>query len=189
MSMHSTKRSALLGALALSLVSGHAGAFDLQNGVISEQEVLGAQKAWGDAVVAISRDHETGGIAAAKAKAEAALDGAYGYQLGLVLFKPTLTKQPHTFRTTREGALSYFVGGNPKFPEDTGFALKGWRKVEIRNVAIQLHGQTATTLGNVMFTDKDGKVTTVDKSWTFRKDDRGVVRIVQHHSSLPFTGN
>jgi hypothetical protein len=38
-----------------------------------------------------------------------------------------------------------------------------------------------------MITDKDGKVTTVDKSWTFKKDDTGTVRIVLHHSSLPYT--
>ena len=41
-------------------------------------------------------------------------------------------------------------------------------------------------MGNVMLTDKDGKVTTVDKTWGFKKDSQGQVRIVLHHSSLPF---
>ena len=42
--------------------------------------------------------------------------------------------------------------------------------------------------GNVMITDKAGKVTTVDKTWTYVKDTAGKLRIVVHHSSLPFGG-
>jgi hypothetical protein len=71
---------------------------------------------------------------------------------------------------------------------DKGFALKGWRKVDIKNAAILISGNTATTMGNVMITNKDGKVTTVDKTWQFLKDDSGKLRIVLHHSSLPYTG-
>ena len=114
------------------------------------------------------------------------LDGAYGYNLGPVLFKPTLTESPQTFRITRDGALAYFVGGNPSFPKDTGFALKGWKKVDVQNAAIILAGDVASTMGNVSITDKDGKVTTVDKTWQFKKDDKGHLRIVLHHSSLPY---
>ena len=155
---------------------------------ISESEVVAAQEAWGDALVAISKTYEQKGIGAAKSLAGKVIDEAYGYQFGPVLFKPTLTVVPQTFRTTKAGALSYFVGGNPAFPKDTGFALKGWRKVEIRNAAILLSGNTATTMGNVSITDKLGKVTTVDKTWTYMKDDNGKLRIVVHHSSLPYTG-
>ncbi len=49
-------------------------------------------------------------------------------------------------------------------------------------------GDSATTMGNVHFTGKDGKVTTVDKTWKFVKDDAGKLRIVVHHSSLPYSG-
>jgi hypothetical protein len=158
------------------------------NRTISESEVLAAQKAWGTALVAISTTYETKGIKPAKALAERVIDSAYGYQFGPVLFKPTLTLAPQTFRTTRAGALAYFVGGDPAFPMDKGFALKGWRKVDIKNAAILISGNTATTMGNVMITNKDGKVTTVDKTWQFLKDDSGKLRIVLHHSSLPYTG-
>jgi hypothetical protein len=157
------------------------------NRAISEKEVLDAPKAWGDALVAISTTYDTKGQAAAKALAEKVIDEAYGYQFGSVLFKPTLTLAPQTFRTTRAGALAYFVGGDPAFPMDKGFALKGWRKVEIKNAGIFINGNTATTMGNVMLTDKQGKTTTVDKTWQFIKDDRGKLRIILHHSSLPYT--
>ncbi len=157
------------------------------NRAITESEVLAAQKAWGEALVAISTTYDTKGQAAAKALAEKVIDSAYGYQFGPVLFKPTLTVAPQTFRTTRTGALAYFVGGESTFPADKGFALNGWRKVEIKNAAIFISGSTATTMGNVMITDKNGKVTTVDKTWQFLKDDNGKLRIVLHHSSLPYT--
>jgi hypothetical protein len=155
---------------------------------ISESEVLAAQKAWGEALVAISTTYDTKGIQAAKTLAGKVIDTAYGYQFGPVLFKPTLTVAPQTFRTTRAGALAYFVGGDPAFPKDRGFALNGWRKVEIKNSAIFISGNTATTMGNVMITNKEGKVTTVDKTWKFFKDDNGKLRIVLHHSSLPYAG-
>ncbi len=157
------------------------------NRAITEAEVLAAQKAWGEALVAISTTYESKGIGAARALAEEIIDSAYGYQFGAVLFKPTLTMHPQTFRTTPEGALAYFVGGDPTFPVDRGFALNGWRKVEIKNAGIFIAGDTATTMGNVLLTNKDGKVTTVDKTWQFLKDDNGNLRIILHHSSLPYT--
>lgn len=179
---------AIAATLALALGSAHART-PMVNTTITETEVLAAQKAWGDALVAISTAHERQGAAAARRLAEQVIDAAYGYQFGPVLFKPTLTVAPQTFRTTRAGALAYFVGGDANFPKDTGFALKGWRQVEVRNAAIFIAGDVATTMGNVAITDKDGKVTTVDKTWKFLKDDSGKLRIVVHHSSLPHTGN
>ena len=158
------------------------------NRAITEPEVLSAQKSWGDALVLISTTYEMNGKESAKALAEKVIDEAYGYQFGGVLFKPTLTVAPQTFRTTRAGALAYFVGGDPDFPMDKGFALNGWRKVEIKNAAIFISGNTATTMGNVLITDKNGKTTTVDKTWQFFKDDNGKLRIILHHSSLPYTG-
>ncbi|MCU0763134.1 MAG: hypothetical protein MUF76_09185 [Hydrogenophaga sp.] len=156
---------------------------------ITEAEVLAGQKAWCQALVDISTTHQRNGQAAAKALAEKVIDAAYGYQMGPVLFKPTLTVAPQTFRTTRDGALAYFVGGNAAFPNDTGFALKGWSGCEIANAAVFIAGDKATTMGNVNLTGPDGKITSVDKTWGFVKDDKGALRIVVHHSSLPFSGS
>ena len=70
------------------------------------------------------------------------IDDLYDYAEGQVFFKPTLAFGPRTFRPTKEGALAYFVGGNPNFPEDTGFALKGWTAARYDNNAAEngIHG-------------------------------------------------
>lgn len=151
---------------------------------ITKAEVVNAQNAWCNALVDISKVNDTEGKAAATALAKKVIDSAYGYQMGGVLFKPTLAKAPQTFRTTSEGALSYFVGGNPAFPNDKGFALMGWKKCTVSNSAIFITADSATSMGNVSFLNKDGKTTTVDKTWTFIKDPSGNLRIVVHHSSL-----
>ncbi|ADK99991.1 hypothetical protein [Brevundimonas subvibrioides] len=153
---------------------------------ITVAEVEAAQRAWGEALVSIATEYKTNGQAAATRLAGEVLDAAYGYNLGPVAFKPTLASGDTTFRTTREGALAYFVGGNARFAEDTGFALKGWRAYEIDNAAIVLNGNTAISTGNVMLTNDKGEVTTVNKTWGWVRDANGSLRIVLHHSSLPY---
>ena len=88
---------------------------------ITLKNVSDAQQAWCNALVDISSVNAKDGQAAAKKLAEKVIDSAYGYQLGTVAFKPTLTVNPQTFRTSRAGALAYFVGGDAAFPKDTGF--------------------------------------------------------------------
>lgn len=157
------------------------------NSNVTETEVQAAQEAWGKALIQISRDFDSGGLQKATQTANAVLDAAYGYNMGPVLFKPTLTHGEQTFRTTREGALAYFVGGSKSFPDDSGFALKGWEKYEYKNAGVIIDGDMAITMGNVYLYDKKGQLTKVDKTWAFRKDDQGKLRIVLHHSSLPYT--
>jgi hypothetical protein len=160
---------------------------NIVNNNITELEVQEAQKAWGAALIKISSDYEKGGINKATETANEVLDTAYGYNMGTVLFKPTLAYGEQTFRTTKEGALSYFVGNNKKFAQDNGFALLGWKKYEFKNAGVYINGDMAITMGHVILTDKAGKVTTVDKTWGFKKDAQGKLRIVLHHSSIPFS--
>jgi hypothetical protein len=155
---------------------------------ITLKNVYDAEQAWCNALVDISSVNTKDGQAAAKKLAEKVIDSAYGYQLGTVAFKPTLTVNPQTFRTSRAGALAYFVGGDPSFPKDTGFALKDWTKCEATNVVVLLLGNYANSMGKVKMTDKKGNVTTVDKTWGWVKDDSGQMRIVLHHSSIEYAG-
>lgn len=178
-----------LALFAVSLAASASASSPVFNANITETEVIAAQAAWCDALVAISKAGEEKGQAAARQLASEVIDAAYGYNLGPVLFKPTLTVAPQTFRTTREGALAYFVGGDPAYRNDSGFALKGWTACRAENAAIHINGDTATTMGNVIITGKDGKLTTVDKTWKFKKTDDGKLRIVVHHSSLPYTAS
>lgn len=177
-------------AIAVSLVAYAASAqATTVNRAVTEAEVLAAQEAWCNALVSISQTYASEGQEAASALAKQVIDAAYAYQMGVVLFKPTLTVAPQTFRTTREGALAYFVGGDSNYPNDSGFALKGWSACSATNAGIFISGNSATSMGNVMITGADGAVTTVDKTWKFVKDDAGNLRIAVHHSSLPFTGS
>jgi len=157
--------------------------------LISEEEVLAAHKAWGEGLCLIARTYEDKGYDEAKKVAQSVLDAAYGYAKDIpVLFKPTLASGEQTFRLTNEGALSYFVGGFDEYPNDSGFAVRGWRKVESYPAGILLLGNTALSMGNVHCIDKDGKCTIVDKTWGYQKDSDGNVRIILHHSSLPYQG-
>lgn len=168
-----------------------AGTSAASDGPITEQQVNAAQQAWCDGLVRVAQTHAQGGDA--KAVAAKMIDNLYDYADGQVFFKPTLAFGPRTFRPTREGALAYFVGGNPAFPEDTGFALKGWTKARYDNNAaengIQIHGETAITMGNVYITGPDGKEVMVDKTFVFRRCKDGNLRLCVHKSALPFSSN
>lgn len=154
---------------------------------ITEQMVANAQKAWCGALVKINETKEKGGDY--KKTASEIIDAAYFYQNGPVLFKPTLTTGEQTFRMDKEGALAYFVGGNDKYKGDTGFALKGWTKCESKPRAFVLDGDTALSMGNVHMWNAKGEETVVDKTWGYKLDKDGNLRIVLHHSSLPYKPN
>ena len=172
----------------LKLVYVEEGAQD----VITYDEVNAAQQAWCDALVKIGKIKEEGGDY--KAFAAQVLTDAYNYDNGKVFFKPTLTFGDQTFRNDKKGALAYFVGGDPDYPNDKGFALKPWVKVRYDNAGaenegIQIYGSTAITMGNVWVTAKDGTEVMVDKTWVFKKGKDGKLRIIVHKSALPFNPN
>ncbi|KZR85304.1 hypothetical protein MITS9509_02391 [Synechococcus sp. MIT S9509] len=158
---------------------------------ITEAEVTQMQKGWCDAVLAISAAYQNGGYDAARTKAAAVIDSAYAYDYGPVAFKPTYAIGDETFRTTRDGALAYFVGPDPTIPEfrnkKLGFATyRHWVKCEIKDYVVQLLGNTANTMGMVILTDSQGQTAEPEKTWTFLRQIDGSVRIVLHHSSAPF---
>jgi hypothetical protein len=151
---------------------------------ITEEMVINTQKAWAESLLKISKTHLDGGDYRKVASDE--IDKGYNYANGIVLFKPTLTTGEQTFRMDKEGALAYFVGGNQKYKDDTGFALKGWVKYGIANKGIILNGSTAISMGNIILTDKNGNEVVVDKTWGFKMNELGELKIILHHSSLPY---
>ncbi len=160
--------------------------------IITYNEVYNAQQAWCDALVKIGQLKEEGKDY--KGFAEQVLSDAYNYDQGKVFFKPTLAYGDQTFRNDKKGALAYFVGGDPDYPNDKGFALTPWVKARYdnageKNEGIQIYGSVAITMGNVWVTGKDGKEVMVDKTWVFRKGKDGKLRIIVHKSSLPYNPN
>jgi len=160
------------------------------NSIITYDEVNAAQQAWCDALVKIGKLKEEGGDY--KAYAEQVLSEAYNYDYGKVFFKPTLAFGDQTFRNDKKGALAYFVGGDPDYPNDKGFALTPWVKARYDNAGdhnegIQIYGSVAITMGNVWVTDKTGKEVMVDKTWVFKKGKDGKLRIIVHKSALPYS--
>jgi len=84
---------------------------------VTAEDALVTATAFANAVISISKAYhgKEGGeencIAAYRVALDA-LSGAYAYQgdTRTVLFKPTLTSAPYTFRNTKAAALSYFIG-------------------------------------------------------------------------------
>lgn len=154
---------------------------------ITEREVVAAQKAWGEGIVKIGKVYTEGGDYAAAAAAH--IDRFYAYDLSLVLFKPTLASVDQ-FRTSFDSALSYFVGGNPTFPEDKGFATKPWTKVRWKNVGITNNSCTmAVAMGNYWFSAAGAaEETKVEYTFGYIRDPEGALKIVVHQSSVPYNG-
>ena len=118
-------------------------------------------------------------------EAEKMIRKFYGYNDFSVLFKPTKAADI-PFRATAEGALSYFIGQNTHFPEDHGFALAPWTKVTFEFSDITIINGVGITMGHYFFTDTKGDTLKVEFSFVVAEDSNGMLKIVLHHSSLPY---
>ena len=170
-----TKRLFAAAAVA-ALAAGSATAE-----AISEQDVLEAQQAWGEGIVAIAATHSDGGDF--KARATEHIESLYAYGEEDVMFKPTLAAQDQ-FREKFGEALSYFVGTDGT--EDSGFAIKGWTNVRWENNGIFTTEDAAMAMGNYYFTGPDNTETKVEFTFGYVKDADGNLKINLHHSSLPY---
>jgi len=133
-----------------------------------------------------------------------ALRAAYDYQggKGKVLFKPTYSSAPYTYRPTKAGALSYFIGtecmiladkNTLVFPDgnedgsifqESGFGTNNgpnktqWIAYEQQDFMYQTGGEqceTALATGRICFTAVGSPPTVgcVDKTFSFVKAERG----------------
>ena len=152
----------------------------LQN--ISEEEVLKAQEKWRSGVINIGKkflrkeDYFS--------YANTFLDSLYAFNMGDVLFKPTLASEIQ-FRLTKKAALSYFIGGNDQFKEDEGFAIKGWTNIRWENAGYKIYSDIAVCMGNYFFSIDNSEPLKVEFTIVLKKiDDR--LRLILHDSHLPF---
>jgi len=151
--------------------------------MITIEEVLDFQKRWGEGIIMIGNLYRDN-----KNYHEIALefiDMNYAYDCFDVLFKPTLaTDTP--FRLDKISALSYFIGENIDYPEDNGFALKGWNNIRWENVGVNIIDDSVVCMGHYFFSKKDENELMVEFSLVLRKFD-GFLKIVLHDSHLPYS--
>ena len=108
----------------------------------------------------------------------------YDFENGNVQFKPTKASEKQ-FRNDFESALSYFIGNNTDFSEDSGFALNPWVSVEFENDSLNVYDDIGIAMGNYFFIDQNGVKTKVEYSFVYKKVGNSL-KIILHHSSLPF---
>ena len=109
----------------------------------------------------------------------------FDFKNGTVQFKPTKASE-FQFRNDFDSALSYFIGNNPSFAEDSGFALNPWVDVKFKNDSINVFDNFGLAMGNYFFTDLKGEKTKVEYSFVYRREGKSL-KIILHHSSLPYS--
>ena len=150
---------------------------------ITEADVAAVQQEWSESLISIGKHYTDGGDYQAVAKAT--LDKLYGYASGFdVLFKPTKAADK-AIRLTEAEAASYFVGDGC-CAEDKGFALAPYTAVKWDNKGAIFHGDSATAMGEYTFTDAAGGETKAEYTFQYAKAADGSLKIVVHHSSLPY---
>ena len=152
--------------------------------MISLKEVENIQKDWGANLVKLGSLN--GNFEACENEASQMIKRLYGYDNGIVLFKPTKAKESQ-FRLSFEGAKSYFIGGDENFSEDSGFALQPWTNVRFENASVVLNEKTAIAMGNYFFTELNGNLVKVEYTFGYFLDSKQCLKINLHHSSLPYT--
>lgn len=167
---------------------------------ITTQDVLNAQTAWGNAVIAIGDAYgasgdvnsSNAGYIAAASLASSVLSSAYNYDYGTVFFRPTIATRPDNFRNTKARALSYFIGYTAGLTpggvstDATGFATANrWQSVVFNNYPggtagsgigiYNINSNLSFTMGYVSFSEAltgpyVGQTVTVDKTFGYYKD-------------------
>ena len=147
------------------------------------KNILDIQNKWADGIVAI-------GKAYLRKKdyvnlTEKFIDELYYFQQGKVLFKPTRASQKQ-FRTKRNEFISYFIGHNKVSDEDTGFALEPWKNISFENFDYIGFENIILSMGNYYFTNYQDENIKVEHSFGYKFDETEKLKIVFHHSSIPY---
>ena len=150
---------------------------------ITELEVIKAQELWAQNVIEIGNLYTK--KEDYKSRASVFVKQFYAFDIGDVLFKPTLASEKQ-FRCTYDDALSYFIGGH--ISEDKGFALKPWEKINFGERKIIILKEIALSMGNYFFQSVDGSnEVKVEFTFGYVKDKDNNLLINLHHSSIPYT--
>ncbi len=138
---------------------------------------------WANGIVELGKTK--GDVVNSKKLATDFINSLYDFKNGTVQFKPTKASE-FQFRNDFDSALSYFIGSNPSFAEDAGFALNPWVDVEFKNDSVNVFDNLGLAMGNYFFTDLEGEKTKVEYSFVYKREGESL-KIILHHSSLPYS--
>tara|TARA_B100000902_G_C26936602_1_gene728950 strand:- start:69 stop:527 length:459 start_codon:yes stop_codon:yes gene_type:complete len=145
----------------------------------TEIQVLNFLTSWKNGILNISKSYIDKNEY--KEKALDFIKNHYLFEVENVLFKPTLTKTI-LFRNDLNSALSYFIGG--PIAEDTGFAIRPWKDINIDEVNNLLENDLIITMGVFTFTLFDtNELTKVAFTFVLKHTDNKL-KIKVHHSSI-----
>ena len=113
------------------------------------------------------------------------IDELYYFNQGKVLFKPTKASHKQ-FRNKRNEFISYFIGHNKVSDEDKGFALEPWKDIYFQNFDFITYDDIVISMGNYLFTDYENKKTKVEYSFGYMLNQESKLKIIFHHSSIPY---
>ena len=187
--MLQTIRKCLLIVVIIAIPSSMAlaGQQVSNNQAITKQEVKQAQKDWATGIIAIGKAYAN--KKDYKKVCRDMITKLYSYNYGkkIVMFKPTLASA-NPFRPTMKGAISYFVGHNPRFEEDSGFALNRWKNIIFNNDEMFIHNDIAIVMGEgTLYNYRNNKVS-VEYTLGYIKTKSGSLKLFLQHFSLPFNG-
>ena len=155
---------------------------------ILEKDLATARTAWGNGLLEISKSFETDGIEMARKVAGNMLDTLYGFDLGQVLFKPTLSGGNQTFRLTKEGALSYYTGQNSVYPNDVGFGVLNLSElIDVDSILSEIEFNDVSPSEDVWIHDSFRLEEKTPSQWLDERTDGGDV--LGDLTSLPWDGS
>ena len=154
--------------------------------MITKEQVIKAQNQWAKTIIKLSSIKKNN---VCKKLTIEFLDELYYFEIGPVLFKPTMAKFQQ-FRNTKEMALSYFIGGEDSVcEEDEGFVKKVvWTDIKFENNNLILENTRAIAMGNYYFQDNNSNIIKVEYTFGYQLvNDK--LKIDLHHSSLPYSSD
>ena len=148
-----------------------------------EKKVLIIQKEWANSIISIGKaflnKQDYLDIT------DKFLDRLYFFNKGKVLFKPTKASHKQ-FRRSKNEFISYFIGHDKVSDEDKGFALEPWKNIYFENFDTIFFENILISMGNYFFTNYRDEQIKVEYSFGYMLDNKSTLKIVFHHSSVPY---
>ena len=159
---------------------------NLSSGEINKK-IATIQKSWANGIVNIGKAYLENKDYISITKT--LIDDLYFFKKGKLLFKPTKASD-RPFRSKKKEFISYFIGYEKVSDEDVGFALEPWKSIEYNNFEVAEFENILISMGYYIFTDYKENHLRAEYSFGYMLDkDENKLKIIFHHSSLPFNKN